>query len=93
MKRKRKPGDRLDGERIREVLNLPGWLIYKKRIERLIDIAVRTLIETEDPTKGANLRGQIAALRTALLIPDIIVKESNPGGPNGLRKDTAETED
>lgn len=85
MKRKRKPLDRLDGERVRELALMPGWKIVEKRYRQQIEKAVQSLIESTDPIESANLRGQIAAYRTAILIPSIIDKESTKEASHELR--------
>lgn len=68
--------DGMDAELIRETLRTPGWRKIEARIRKTIDLAVESLMKPQTEVGTANLRGQIGALRTALLIPTILISEA-----------------
>lgn len=77
MKPKREPLDRVDAEMLREMTKGIAWRLYRGRLERELQRQTEALVREQPETQTAMIRGKIDGLRTALRIPDILIKEAS----------------
>lgn len=81
--RRREKLDGIDAEQIQDTLESPGWQLIRQRIERTLVGKIGELEKPSDEVTTAQLRGQIAGLRTALNVPDILLNEAKENRENG----------
>ena len=81
MSRARKPErlDHMDVEMIRDTLQTAGWQLIRERLEKEHGRKVRDLVRPQTEVETATLRGAIAALETALKVPEILIQEGKSG--------------
>lgn len=75
-KRKRDRVDLVDAELVEEMLHSAGWQLTAQRIRKAVDDVVQRLIACDNEAESARLRGEIAGLRLALLVPTILKNEA-----------------
>ena len=76
----RKPrGQRLDGvdaDHLTQTVASEGWQLIRQRIERTLELKQGELEQPLDPVRTATVRGEIAGLKLALTVPEILTAEA-----------------
>lgn len=72
---RRKALDGFDAEAVREMTESGGWRLVRSRIEKTLVEKMEALVNPSSEVETAKLRGEIAGLRTALRIPEILQSE------------------
>lgn len=67
--------DKIDAERMRAMLASEPYRLISTRIKAELDRALATCECSADPVALHRAQGAIAALRTVVAIPDLILKE------------------
>jgi hypothetical protein len=67
--------DDVDREHLREAVDTHGYVILAARTNATIDQLRNQLEQPADEAKTAFLRGQLAGLRLALKLPDMMLQE------------------
>lgn len=76
--------DAVDAEIIQEMLDSSGWQYVKRGLENYRDIKMRELARDSDEVKTSKIRGEIAAIESAITMPEALIAEARKGGkPNG----------
>lgn len=76
MKKKKRQLDSEDAESLREVIDSRGWKLILERLEVEKTKLLARLMTDLDPIGSAKVRGQIAAIDTAVQVPDILIAEA-----------------
>ena len=78
MRSPRKPPrlDRMDAELIEETIQSPGWQLIQQGMRKMLDRKKNDLVRPQTEMETASARGAIAALETALQIPEILMQEA-----------------
>jgi hypothetical protein len=72
--------DSLDAEDIRAATEMPGYEFILNRTLKELDRRRLELETQRDPIAAAELRGMVAALRTVVRIPEILIGEAKSQG-------------
>lgn len=68
--------DRLDAEEIEQAIITPGYARLRERYVAMLEQARIRLEQPAPAEETARLRGEVAALRVVLRLPDMLIAES-----------------
>jgi len=66
-----------DAESIGLMLRSDAWQLFQQRIERAMFLKAEELLQPLDPVKTATVRGEVAGLKLALKVPEILMTEAS----------------